>query len=890
MDTQDNQQPAKITRIGKYDVLDELGRGGMGVVYRGIDENIGREVAIKTLTKGFMSDPDMLARFYDEVRTTGRLNHPNIVTVYHLGVENDVPYIVMERLEGSPLDKLLLAHTPIPLSDRLKIVEDVCSALANAHQNNVIHRDVKPANIFVQHDGNVKLLDFGIARLEKRDEDLGHTRTGNVIGTIPYMAPERLEGGTVDSRSDIFSAGVVLYELVAGQLPFEGKDIVLMQQILHSPHPPLSSKVQGYPPALDQIIDRALAKIPDDRYSTAEEMAADLNTVNAELKVEQVQKMLPEARRLIEMQDFARARTVLQQLLRIQRKNAGARELLAEIQRHFSARQLEEKVQQLRKEAETALNEKRFDQSLALLKEGLELDTQNTGIAKLIEKVQREKTKQERITAYLREADSARRIGDYKSAIAAAQKALKADKANSKIVALCQLLTKEAEHVQRRAQAKTLLDLARSEMSARRYSDAISLLKETEQLDPTNPELPLLLVDANSGLEQAKRKEAIARLEDAVATVTSYEQLQQAAKAIQEAMVAMPAELALFRLNAEVERQIKEYEDRRFVDETIHKCRDLRPREALEVVQAARQRLPEEERLIALEALLDERVRQQSIQERQGEYLVRAREALKSEQYGEAVRILSMCQAEGIATEEIVSLLEFARSQEAEQNRLNAVRTNVALAQSLMRGGAYDEAIQFLENSLQRTEDAALRLLLNQAVEGKRSLDRQIEAALSSAGRLVQQSKPADAIQLLEKQPEMVLLSDRVQTAKALLQDEMEQALFRTVGRAYAAAENDLQAGDRLVRRLTAAYGDSALTEKIREAFRLRQQAQADRAIEDAMRKCKALLRDRDRAGAGEIAQTVSQIVGFASEQVSREWQKLAEKMAKPGLMSRLRS
>ena len=887
MEAQNNQQPAQFGHIGKYKVLDELGRGGMGVVWRGIDENIGREVAIKTLTRGFVDDPDMLARFYEEVRTTGRLNHPNIVTVYHLGDENGMPYIVMERLEGNPLDNLLASGAPLALSDQLKIVEDVCSALSNAHQNNVIHRDVKPANIFVQHDGNVKLLDFGIARLEKRDENLGHTRTGNVIGTVPYMAPERLTGGEVDSRSDIFSVGVVLYELITGQLPFEGKDVVLMQNILHQPYPQLQTKIRDYPAALDQIIDRALAKSPDDRYSTAEEMAADLNTVNAELKIEQVQRLLPEARRRLEAQDLAGARTLLQQVLRLQRKNSDARELLAEVQRHLNARQLQGKIQQLRADAERALEEKLFDRSLALLNEWKELDAGSAELARLLDKVQREKIRQERINGYLRQADTARRAGDYRSAIAAAQKALKADKSNSKIVALCSLLTREAEHAQKREQARSLLDQVRNEIGARRFTDAIAHLKEIEQIDPTNPELPLLLGDAQSGLDQLRRREVIAKLEDQVATITTYEQLQQVSHAIQEAMASMPAEVALLRLNAEVDRQIKEYDDRRLADEAIQACRDLRPREALELIRTTRQRLPNEERLISLEKRLNERVRQQSVEERRQEYLARARDALKGEQYGEAARILAMCQAESIATEEMLSLLQFARERDAEEKRLSSVRASLARGQALLRDAAYDEAIRFLEEALQQTEDAALRVLLEQALEGRRALEQQIEAVLASATNMTRDGDAADALQFLSLQPANVASSPRIQMAQELLRDEARQALFRCMGRAYAMAESDLPAGERLLRRVTAACGNADLAVKVDRALRLRLRARADRMVSDLMDRCKVLLRDRNPDGAGALAQSASPMIGFASERVSGEWKKLVDQIAKPGQIAK---
>ena len=391
------------------------------------------------------------------------------------------------------------------------------------------------------------------------------------------MAPERLRNETLDGRSDIFAAGVVLFQLVTGQLPFSGADNVLMNKILNEPHPRLASLRQGLPASLEMIVDRALAKSPDERYPTAEEMAADLSTVILEFGQEQAVELLAEARRVMEAGDLTRARTVLHQLQKIDPKHAEAKEMLAAIQRQLTQRQREEKIQQIRLQAEDAISHNRFDQSLSMLESGLELDAANPELVKLRERAQKEKDKQDKINELVQQAETARRKGDFKAAIAAAQKALKVDKTNPRIVALSNALTKEAEQAERHAQAKALLDSARNEISARHFEDAIVYLKLVEEVDPTNPELPLLLGDANSGLEQSRRRETISKLEEEVAQATSYEQLQQAARSIQEAIKAMPTEAALFRLNTLVERQVKEHENRFLVDETVQACRNLRP-------------------------------------------------------------------------------------------------------------------------------------------------------------------------------------------------------------------------------------------------------------------------------------------------------------------------
>lgn len=331
---------APITQIGKYQVLEILGRGGMGVVYRAQDKRMGRQVAIKTLTETYLKDTGMLERFYQEAEKTGMLKHPNIVTVYDLGEQDGFPYIVMEYVEGQSLDRIIQEHQPLPLLYKLRIIEQVCHALGYAHQAGVVHRDVKPANVILQPDGNAKLLDFGIARLEKSGNAApGLTMAGSVIGTLPYMAPERLQGIRSDARSDIFATGVLMYHLIAGELPFSGEELVLVKKLLNDKQRALSERMEGCPELLDTITDRSLAKNPNDRYGSAEEMASDLYHAAEDLKREQVTQLIGDATRLSARQDFLGAREVLVRLLKIDTQHTDARRLLAEVQQRVSERQ-----------------------------------------------------------------------------------------------------------------------------------------------------------------------------------------------------------------------------------------------------------------------------------------------------------------------------------------------------------------------------------------------------------------------------------------------------------------------------------------------------------------------------------------------------------------------
>ena len=268
-----------VTKAGRYDLREELGRGAMGVVYHGFDPTIGRDVAVKTLRLSEagtgLSREELIGRFQTEARAAGLLTHPNIVVVYDAGEEEGLFYITMEFVEGRSLQSMIDAHQTFPVSRVMKLMEQVCSALDFAHQHNVVHRDIKPANLMLTADDVVKITDFGTAKILQ----FGTAQTAHVMGTPSYMSPEQVKGKPVDGRSDIFSLGVILYELMTGEKPFPGQNIttVIYKIINEEPIPPrsLDSSIhQG----LSAVITKALAKDPDARYQSCHELLTALKS------------------------------------------------------------------------------------------------------------------------------------------------------------------------------------------------------------------------------------------------------------------------------------------------------------------------------------------------------------------------------------------------------------------------------------------------------------------------------------------------------------------------------------------------------------------------------------------------------------------------------------
>ncbi len=266
---------AKLVSLGKYEIRRTLGRGAMGTVYEGWDPAIARKVAIKTVRIPDASDTDAqeeLARFRREAQAAGRLNHPSIVGVFDYGETTELAYIVMEFVDGHTLKSVLDKQERFALPDTVRVMQDVLEGLRYSHEHGVVHRDIKPANLILASDGRAKIADFGIARIESSSM----TQAGTVLGTPAYMSPEQFMGQVVTARSDLYSAGVVLYQMLTGERPFEGSLTSIMHKVLHT-HPPKPSDLAvTVPPGMDAVVERAMARRPEDRFASAAEFAQAL--------------------------------------------------------------------------------------------------------------------------------------------------------------------------------------------------------------------------------------------------------------------------------------------------------------------------------------------------------------------------------------------------------------------------------------------------------------------------------------------------------------------------------------------------------------------------------------------------------------------------------------
>lgn len=360
------------TRVGKYDIVRKIGHGGMGVVYEAIDPTLHRRVAIKMITSAYAENVDMLKRFSREAQSLGSLQHPNIVTVFDFGAHEGSPYLVMEYLEGESLDVVISNADRLNFLEKLTVVIRTCRGLSYMHRRGVIHRDIKPANIMLCKDGGVKIFDFGIAHAG----DVNVTRTGELIGTLKYMAPEQIDSGSADFRTDIYSIAVVLYQLITNHLPFEGESTAsTILKIVHDPPPPLATFMAACPPGLEPILNKAMAKKLNDRYSSADDFALDLEQLLCQIRENVVMREMQDVSISLGRGEVYEARSTLQRMLKVDPQNSAVIRLLRDVQQRIQSSEIEveKEIDTLRQSAETAVARQQFaaaqeyvDRALAL--------------------------------------------------------------------------------------------------------------------------------------------------------------------------------------------------------------------------------------------------------------------------------------------------------------------------------------------------------------------------------------------------------------------------------------------------------------------------------------------------------------------------------------------
>jgi serine/threonine-protein kinase len=877
-------------KIGKYEIIKVLGRGGMGEVLLAQDVDLGRRVAIKRPFKSALEDG--LARFQVEAKAA-TLRHPNIPAIYEMGVQDGLPFIAMEFVEGEPLDKIIASGIQLDLIAKLTIIEQVCLALGYAHENGIIHRDIKPANVIVQLDKDksrvivAKIIDFGIAKIQDADGKAGLTQTSAVIGSLHYIAPERFKGGPIDGRVDIFSAGVTLYKLLTGEEPFTGGEATASYKIVNEAHTSLATYIHDYPPVLDEIVAKSLAKNPEDRYSTGEDFADALHEVIEDLKRSRVSDLFNDAERLTTESRFTPALELLEEAVKLDPANTQVRKLRKFVREHQERIKRAERLRECTIRAEESLLAGNFEEALTQLREAQNLDPTSADLKLKIQDVEDKKRRYEMSARALTDAELARNRGDLTAALRIVARALQEDPDNQKLLAVNGVLARQAEIEAQRGRILELLEIARRELAARHFAAVDQLLAEADSIDPSHLETDELRREMAKVREQEERRAVLDEIQRRVGEFIRTESFDQATDLLNRAIDKLPNETMLHRLRAEVDTEVRKFQAKRFVEEAISQARELfagSPTEAIAVLQKALEQMPGEERLVSYERSLRQQLDVRRVEELHGQTLRKARELIATRQFDKAIVALESFRIEFGDLTDIDDLLGFAKDELARQQRGAIVDRCTTEARSLIREGRLDDAVQLLDSAIQETDDASLSRLLEEVREQQVASARKLELLQKRVALLKDRGELDEAVRLLRDYLVETPGSAPVQEQLTTLLAEQEQK--RVTNEAIAASREaakrgDFAAGLESLQPVLRAYGESAeLTRAIQEVQTARS-AFAQDIVGKSIETARAALLKNDAQGALAALKSATQWMEFADQKKQADWQRIGQSVKK---------
>jgi serine/threonine protein kinase len=494
-----------VQYLGKYEIIAEIGRGAMGAVYKARDPLIDRLVALKTITGGPSAQSNLLDRFYQEARSAGALQHPNIVTIYELGHEKNTPFIAMEYLEGESLDRIIEQHPVLPLSVKLGYIVRVCDALAYAHHHNVVHRDVKPANIMVTKEGVVKVVDFGIARLT----DMSMTQPNMMIGSRAYMSPQLYKGERADARSDIWAVGVSLYELLAYKRPFTGdSEAELMFHIIYEKPEELLGLSPECTEELVPIVNRMLEKKSEDRYQSMEDLLHAIEPIWKAAQQATVSGLLADCQQLLVAKDLQRAQALLRKALHIDVGNTQAKSMLEKVSVELRRTEILPRLEEHVSRAQGFLKAGQLREAKKEAQAALGLDSKHEPAHKLLAEVEIAVAKAQQLEQKLKLTKQRLAEGALTEAAAALGQALELDDANLQAHELKKQIEEERARREKRKKLGEILHRARTLWTELNYDECLTVLAAALLEFPNEPELKKLQDSAKTDqAEQQKQRQ-----------------------------------------------------------------------------------------------------------------------------------------------------------------------------------------------------------------------------------------------------------------------------------------------------------------------------------------------------------------------------------------------
>jgi serine/threonine protein kinase/predicted Zn-dependent protease len=723
-----------LKKLGKYEVLAELGHGAMGVVYRARDPIINRLVAVKTITTGVANDPAMLQRFYREAQSAGGLQHPNIITIYDMGNEGDLPYIAMELVEGENLEQVIARRAAIPVSLKLVYAIQACRAFDYAHKRGIVHRDIKPGNVMVTKDGTVKVVDFGIARVLETSK----TQTGMLIGTFAYMSPEQYHGEHADERSDIWSFGVLLYELLSCHRPFTGvTPASLMHSICQQEPEPLSKFLPECPSELEVIVSRILQKSPGERYQSMEELLLELEPVCKTLQAQSVAELVGQSRQFIERSEFTEAREVLRVALQVESSNQQVRSLLEKVNSELKRILVRPKAQQYVEKGRAFLEEGKIQEARVAAESALHLDSSFEPAQELQRVVRQELDRAQLIAGWLESAKQHLAEGLPDEAESWLARVLEAEPSNQQAVVLQQQALKEKAERQKRLRLLQMLQNARGLWTRQDYTACIQLLVDSGKEFPDEEEVSRLLETVRED-QTEQRLQALLGCRSLLAA-GRYEECFALLITLQE---QFPGDEEISRLLEDARRDQVDHRRRQGLTEARGFLSAGQHDECISLLAALGKEFPDEQEIPALL----ETVRQNQKEQRRQHGVAEARKLLAARRYEECASLLVALEKQFPKDNEVVKLLEEVREEQTEQRK----QQGLADVRKLLATRNYEESFALLA-SMQKEfpEEDEIRKLLESAHEEQ--AEQRKREGLAQARKLLASRRYDESIAFLSK-------------------------------------------------------------------------------------------------------------------------------------------
>jgi serine/threonine protein kinase len=741
-----------VQLLGKYEIIAEVGRGAMGAVYKARDPLIDRLVALKTITGGPSAQSNLLDRFYQEARSAGALQHPNIVTIYELGHEKNTPFIAMEYLEGESLDRIIEQRPVLPLSVKLGYIVRVCDALAYAHQHNVVHRDVKPANIMVTKEGVVKVVDFGIARLT----DMSMTQPNMMIGSRAYMSPQLYKGERADARSDIWAVGVSLYELLAFKRPFTGdSEAELMFHIIYEKPEDLIGLSPECTEELAAIVSKMLEKKSEDRYQSMDDLLHAIEPIWKAAQQATVSGLLADCQELVVAKDLQRAHALLRKALHIDVGNSQAKSMLEKVSVELRRSEIQPRLQEHLSRGAAYLKAGQLREAKAEAQAALGLDSKHEPAHKLLAEVEAAASKVQQLEQKLKLTKQRLAEGALTEAAAALGQAVELDESNLQVHELKKQIEEERGRREKRKKLGEILHRARTLWTELNYDECLTVIAAALQEFPNDSELKKLQESARTDQAELQKQRQMAE----VRRLLGQQNFAEARKILDVLVAEHPQDTAVKNLQNLALQEEQEQKRQKRLDSEVTALRGLLGAGKFKQVvikgEPLLQEYPQEYELKELVNYARGEVAQQEQKRKEEEREKQIQGFLMCERYGEALDTARLAIEEFPKQDAFRKLATEAEALKKEQDdrerARNEMQRRVREINSKINQDKITDAIDLAQQTMESMGPDPNVTQLLQGAEEKRKKKDDAEKKVSAVQALVNKGDHVGATQMFNE-------------------------------------------------------------------------------------------------------------------------------------------